>query len=284
MISWRLLLRTLVCHEWRPRLAGSRAPSPATSLPLLPDDRMDALMKQVLFPLFTVPKHNACYEGEYPAREFDWLTVCARDKASNLHTLLGGRRVATVLEVGCGSGAVLSAVIDRGVGTSHKGVDMADPTLHRAPQAANLDIAAYDGSHLPFADRSFELSYSSHVVEHVPDPRAFVQEVARVSARWVYFEVPCELHLRADTAALQRTLDIGHINAYTPESFVLLLQTAGLQVVDARVFDHSAEVQGFFTSPLKGRVKQLVRSSLLAASPKWAPRLFTYHVGVLCAR
>lgn len=241
-------------------------------------------MKPAAFPLFNVPAHNACYEGEYPAREYEWLTVCAKDKARNLDSLLAGRPVGKVLEVGCGSGAVLAEVIARGVGRMHKGVDMADPTLHRAPQAVGLDIGVYDGTRLPFEDRSFDLAYSSHVIEHVPEPRAFVQEVARVSAKWVYFEVPCELHLRANTAALQRTLDIGHINAYTPESFVLMLQTAGMNVIDVQLFDHSAEVQGFFSSPAKGRAKRLVRSSLLAAAPKLATRVFTYHVSVLCAR
>lgn len=239
-------------------------------------------MTQRALPTFRVPPHNVMYEGAYEERAYDWYTICAVDKANNLCALLGNRPVEGVLEVGCGAGAVLAAVAKRGVGTSHRGVDMADPRLHQAPQAAGLNLSPYDGESLPFVDRSIDLVYASHVVEHVPEPRRFVREMARVAAKWLYFEVPCELHVRASAGALQKTLDIGHINAYTPESFVLMLQTAGLSVVEARVFDLSAEVQAFHTSRLRGGAKRFIRSGLLSLSPWLATRVFTYHVGVLC--
>jgi SAM-dependent methyltransferase len=252
---------------------------------MLPKDVRPAIggeMTQSSFPTFRVPLLNAMYEGEYDERAYLWYTLGAVDKANNLCALLGERAVDSVLEVGCGAGAVLAAVAARGVGTSHCGVDMADPRLHKAPQAASLSLNLYDGECLPFGDCSIDLVYASHVVEHVLEPRRFVREMARVAAKWLYFEVPCELHARTSAAALQRTLDIGHINAYTPESFVLMLQTAGLLVVDVRVFDLSADVQAFHTSWLSGQVKRLVRSGLLAMSPRLATRVFTYHVGVLC--
>jgi len=64
------------------------------------------------------------------------------------------------------------------------------------------------------------------VIEHVPNPRRLLREIARVARRFIYVEVPCELHLRTTRRALQRTLDIGHINAYTPESLQLLVETS----------------------------------------------------------
>jgi hypothetical protein len=57
---------------------------------------------------FKIPLFNQYYEGEYSDREIEWRRVCAIDKVSNILALLGGQQVQSVLEVGCGTGAVLA--------------------------------------------------------------------------------------------------------------------------------------------------------------------------------
>ena len=197
----------------------------------------------------------------------------------------GSQPVESVLEVGCGTGAVITELTRRGVGRRHVGIDMTNPHDHMDPAArsSGIEFMQYDGSRLPFADRSFDLVYASHVVEHVPDPRGFLMELQRVARRYVFTEVPCELHWRASRNALQRTLDIGHINAYTPESYALLLQTAGLRPLRGCLFDHSLVVHAFHGSPAAARVKKALRGALLSFSPQVASRCFTYHYGVMCA-
>jgi hypothetical protein len=143
-------------------------------------------------------------------------------------------------------------------------------------------VSAYDGVTVPFAEQTFDMVYASHVLEHVADERSFLAEIARVSRKFVYVEVPCELHARTNRRALQSTLDIGHINFYTPDTFRLKLQTAGLQVLKLGVYDHSLAVHAFHGSRVSGVVKNLIRKSLLAASPELAVRLATYHCGALC--
>ncbi|QPF87124.1 class I SAM-dependent methyltransferase [Bradyrhizobium genosp. L] len=233
---------------------------------------------------FVVPAFNVHYEGEYSERELVWRQICARDKAANLRALLGDRKVDAVLEVGCGTGAVLAAVRDAGVGLSHVGVDYADPSEHTDPQAKDLKLGPYDGKKLPYDDGRFDLVFASHVVEHVPDPRGFLGELARVSRRFVYVEVPCELHSRTSLSAMQRTLNIGHINAFTPDSFLLLLQTSGLQVEKIDIFDHSLEVHSFQKGRLKGSVAMSLRQALRKFDRRLASRVFTYHCGALSTR
>jgi len=104
----------------------------------------------------------------------------------------------------------------------------------------------YDGEVLPFAETFVRpgLCQSRHRAR-AKIPGRLLREIARVARRFIYVEVPCELHLRTTRRALQRTLDIGHINAYTPESLQLLVETSGLNLESIRVFDHSLAVHRF---------------------------------------
>ncbi|KRP86999.1 SAM-dependent methyltransferase [Bradyrhizobium pachyrhizi] len=238
---------------------------------------------------FCIGQHNAHYEGVYSAQERDWRRVCAVDKADHIAGLLGAAaaKVGNVLEVGCGTGAVLARLSAIGVGRDFTGIDVVDP-------ATNLEIdgaasapfrwSSYDGVTIPFADGSFDLVYASHVLEHVPEPRAFLHELARVARTFVYVEVPCELHARTNRRALQSTLDIGHINFYTPDTFRLVLETAGLHVTGFGTYDHSLPVHAFHSSRVRGLAKSIVRKSLLSVGQAFATRLATYHCGALCRR
>ncbi|NEU14048.1 methyltransferase domain-containing protein [Methylobacterium sp. BTF04] len=237
---------------------------------------------------FSTPALNTYYDKAYDARECDWREVCAVDKADHIGALLGARRteVETVVEVGCGTGDVVARLSSLGIGRRLVGIDIVDPALNnaRTRHAANVSFLQQTGARLPFDDESTDLVVASHVLEHVECERAFLAELARISRRYLYVEVPCELHLRTRARDLQDTLEIGHINAYTPESFALTLATSGLRIVDIACFDHSLAVHAFHGSRLSGVVKRAVRSGMLRLHAGLAPKLFTYHCGALCTR
>jgi len=238
-----------------------------------------------LKPLVANP-FNAHYEGEYDAREIEWRALNAIDKADNIVATLGDHRreIGSVVEVGCGTGAVLLALSRVGLGTSHRGFDLADPNAHIDPEvlAAGIALETYDGSVLPLADDSVDLIYATHVLEHVEDERGFLRELARVARHWIYIEVPCELNMRMNAEIMQSTLDIGHINAYTPDSLALTLTSSGLEPIDVQIFDHSMAIHAFDGSALAARAKAAIRRTLLSVSPSFASKVFTYHVGALC--
>ncbi|MGY4330325.1 SAM-dependent methyltransferase [Bradyrhizobium sp. LB7.2] len=154
--------------------------------------------------------------------------------------------VDEVLEVGCGTGDVLYQLAAKNIANRYVGIEIGDVRAQSA-QAHNtyndVQIHSYDGKTIPYPDEHFDLVYATHVLEHVIDERGFLGELRRASSRFVYVEVPCELHLRASHQSLQNTLNIGHINSYTPDSFVLTLETSGLRVLHLDLFDHSLAIQ-----------------------------------------
>lgn len=56
----------------------------------------------------------------------------------------------------------------------------------------NRPFVVADGHSLPFKDKCFDYVITSHILEHVEDPRQFVSELSRV-ARAGYIETPAEI-------------------------------------------------------------------------------------------
>jgi SAM-dependent methyltransferase len=232
---------------------------------------------------FSVPPHNSYYGRASDDDEMRWHRINAVEKVDNIQAVLGGRAIGSVLEIGCGAGTVLSEMILRGAGSSHTGVDVIDPELG-GPRAGGVRIDQCYGETLPYADGSFDFVYASHVVEHVLNPRGFVAEAVRVSRGLVYFEVPCEANARTSHRLIQRALDIGHINYFSPDTFLLLLQTCELDVVRFQLFTHGLEFYRHRDSALKARAKMMLKNGLLAANWRIAAKLFTFHCGALIDR
>ncbi|WP_438853850.1 class I SAM-dependent methyltransferase [Agromyces sp. M3QZ16-3] len=92
------------------------------------------------------------------------------------------------LDVGCGTGALTSAVIERWAPASIIGVDPSEGflTLARArPEIAEHPEARFavgDAQHLPVPDGSVDAVVSGLVLNFVPDAEAAVAEFARVAA------------------------------------------------------------------------------------------------------
>lgn len=84
---------------------------------------------------------------------------------------------ATLLDVGCGNGRYLSTM--RTLGWKVQGVELSENGV-KVCQASRLPVHHGDLASAAFPDDRFELITVRHVIEHVPDPRAFMAELARI--------------------------------------------------------------------------------------------------------
>jgi SAM-dependent methyltransferase len=82
---------------------------------------------------------------------------------------------ARVLEIGAGTGHQALDLFGRGIDVT--AIDM--PSSNYA-QARVFSIIEYDGRHIPFDDASFDIIFSSNVMEHVPDLHQINREIRRV--------------------------------------------------------------------------------------------------------
>jgi SAM-dependent methyltransferase len=82
---------------------------------------------------------------------------------------------ARILEIGAGTGAQALAL-------SERGFDVAAVDIANSNYATDtvFPVSTYDGRQLPFADASFDIVFSSNVLEHVRDLPPLHEEMKRV--------------------------------------------------------------------------------------------------------
>jgi SAM-dependent methyltransferase len=218
-----------------------------------------------------------------------WRAISAKGKADHVLALCAGSGVspASTLDVGCGDGALLSELDRRGFGGRLAGVEISEAAVSIARDRPGLDaISLYDGENLPFSERQFDLGILSHVLEHVPDPPALLAEVARCCEA-VLVEVPLEANLSARRAGKrEHAAEVGHLQRLNRDAAREIVQLAGLSVVGELEDALPLEVQRFFASSsrarLKATTKWAVRTGLHRLAPSAARRLFTVHYACLC--
>jgi ubiquinone/menaquinone biosynthesis C-methylase UbiE len=173
------------------------------------------------------------------------------------------------LDIGSGDGAVLSWLDKRKFTDNLSSLEISDSGI-AAITARNLaslkEVKKFDGYHIPYDEKSFELATCSHVIEHVEHPRLLLREIARVSD-FQYFEVPIDFSFFVDEK-IKHYLDYGHINIYTPALFKFLLKSEGFEVIDERFLFTSDELIEFqFKNNFKRKMMQKIKNLIVSITP-----------------
>ncbi|MBI4407880.1 MAG: class I SAM-dependent methyltransferase [Candidatus Kerfeldbacteria bacterium] len=149
-----------------------------------------------------------------------------------------------VLDIGCGNGASLLDIQAQGaeaVGTEE------DRNVEPIAKALHLQIHFGDVSTSTYADQSFDFITMSQLLEHIPDPAAFLKRVSQKlkptgqiimsfpnidgwnrrhsGRRWINWHIPY------------------HINFFTPKSIRLLADQSGLKLMSLQTITPNVWVQ-----------------------------------------
>jgi SAM-dependent methyltransferase len=135
-----------------------------------------------------------------------------------------------ILDVGCGIGAYMHALIQKGF--QAVGIETNFSHLERASREG-LDVLLYDGKRLPFADGAFDTVMAVEVMEHVTDWKALLMEMLRVCRRRVLITTPDigVLHGMARHGVVPwHLLESTHVNFFTPEIWRhIICRTRGVE-------------------------------------------------------
>jgi SAM-dependent methyltransferase len=237
------------------------------------------------------------YERTYQSALHDpeflsWRERGARRKAENVVRLCQGIEAPSVIEIGCGTGAVLRSLQAMKFAGNYSCIDLSPSavgfTVKSCPALANRAVAGRADA-LPFRDEAFGVAVLSHVVEHLDDPVSALREASRI-ARFVVVEVPTE---KVFSNFVRRKIlgrpypsiaGAGHVQFWSPSSISKFLQQeAGLEILN-----HHLDLIGDDLDSGSGHgssARPLVKKALKGALPGLIySRLLTTHAAFLCRK
>jgi SAM-dependent methyltransferase len=133
-----------------------------------------------------------------------------------------------VLDVGCGEGNHMASMTEALPEAFVAGVDIAEAAWLAKWHPRGAPVVVGDAVALPFGDRCFDLVLALEVLEHMPDPRAALGQIARVCQQTVIMSVPWEPLWRAGNMLRGRYLSAlgntpGHLQHFTRRGFVRMV-------------------------------------------------------------
>jgi len=194
------------------------------------------------------PKMKRFYESQYSSADetfIGWRSARARERARNIVNMTHGIEFKSVIDIGCGTGAVIEGLSDLDFASSYYAVDISEKAAEivRSIGIKNLrGVVVSDAEKLPYKDASFDLAILSHILEHTLKPASMLREASRV-AKFVYVEIPLEntpiltfvWKLRELIKGKTRDVNpLGHITFFSLSSADKLCREVGLEKVWSR--------------------------------------------------
>jgi SAM-dependent methyltransferase len=203
-------------------------------------------------------RYEQAVQDSLPGRHVN-VEVFARTKAAHLAALverrLGRVHERRVLDVGCGVGVTDRFLVDRFGAV--EGVDTAEDLVAVASNAnPRVAYRGYDGSSLPYADDSFDVTFAICVLHHVDPPSwghvtGEMRRVTRPGGIVAIFEHN-PLNPLTRRAVRNCEFDVGVVLLRIGQAMEVV-RRSGLTVVERR----------FITFlPFAGRVSRLTESAL----------------------
>ncbi len=118
------------------------------------------------------------------------LPRCVMSQSFIIQIALSLQKRLKVLDLACGDGNIAHNIRNMKPFVSDVTIlDIALSTARKANVWYNIPAICADGEHLPFKDKSFDVTLLVAVLEHVLDPEALIAEAERVS-NWIISLVP----------------------------------------------------------------------------------------------
>lgn len=234
----------------------------------------------------------------YLNEEAEWLRRGATNKANSIEILLNRNNIRpkTLLEIGCGTGAVISECQHRNLATNYIGVDYAPEAIgYLRKHSYGITILQGDVDDPEFHINDFcDVVIISHVIEHLEEPAKFLVKLRNsINFSHVILEVPLEDLLANKFKSLFRDVTsnkAGHVQFFSDRSFENLLYSNGYRILDRRTYVPILNMETINFISAKDRLTRyqhllkIFTNNLLPKilGPIWN-RFYYAHHAVLCS-
>jgi ubiquinone/menaquinone biosynthesis C-methylase UbiE len=147
----------------------------------------------------------------------------------------------TVAEIGAGTGVFLS--LFEGVAGRLVAADLTHAMLNEALAAhPSIEAVVADGARLPLRQESIDLVTTAQTLHHVIEPIPVLKEMRRVMRRTGRVLVVDQISTESfEQTAVMNELDVirdpSHAASRPPSAFRIMVQSAGLRIVDQRIVE-----------------------------------------------
>lgn len=195
--------------------------------------------------------------SDYLDRNPTWDLEDTPWKASLVADILdrNGIKPHSICEVGCGSGGCLAELRRTYPEAELSGFDIAPDAASFWGRYDGLNIHFEVGDILQKTTSKSEILLMLDVIEHVPDPHAFLNGL-RGKADYYVFHIPLDLSAVSvfrESPLLYVRDKVGHIHYFTKQLALSLLRECGYQVIEA------SYTQAAFTAPARSWKTYLAR-------------------------
>jgi SAM-dependent methyltransferase len=214
----------------------------------------------------------------------------ARKKALNIVRVCQEIEATSLVEIGCGTGAVLRMLHSMQFAQKYCCIDISFSAVGFAVKSCDAftpRAVVGRADALPFPDGAFSVAVLSHVIEHLDDPRSALREAARI-ARFVVVEVPTEnvlcsfIKRKVLFRPYASIAEAGHVQFWSPASIAsFLTREADMQILNRGLDVLDEDSDSGISAGAKAHVKRTLRSALPAFLYS---RLLATHAVFLCRR
>jgi SAM-dependent methyltransferase len=210
------------------------------------------MARQIELPFSNEKEYDEYYANNYPPGNKEYAPrgyACDLDNAKKTFTRLKLSNSKRLLDIGCGSGALVDFCRQKGI--EAYGCELLK--YHYAPDNPNIYYRKFEDIHFP--TDHFDTIVCCDVVEHVIDPIGFIKEIFRILSIGGTCHIEIPLFFHKDGKAHWKRIE--HVWYFKPEQFEKLLSRVGFKKVGIIAKEETKTVF-VVTKPEQSRVSILL--------------------------
>ena len=186
----------------------------------------------------TADKEDVAHAQWYETKSLQYFEGVRKDMLEIMSSHGGN---ATILEIGCGNGAMGEVALASSIASRYYGVELFEGAASEAEKRLTGVVCGdVESINLPWGDVEYDFIVASEVLEHLIDPWKVVNRLANAlspggaflasSPNISHYAIVKRLALGRFDLEDSGPMDRTHLRWFTPDTFAMLFETAGLEV------------------------------------------------------